>query len=190
MPPARRRVAAPLLALAVCAMANTLGAQAAATRPASPASPSAPHEHLSFFEGSWTVEEVPVERGFRERCTWLEGGRRHMVCRSRSRSSSGEWREGLSMFSYRPTDSAYVYYGLRPSGATQQLVGRVTSDGAGWEFTGDETKPDGRLRTMVRIERLPIGRFRFVEQTARGESPFTTADTIHYRPAPSEPGAP
>ena len=185
------RFVAPLLAVALCAMANTLHAQAAgATRPTSPASPSAPHEHLSFFEGFWTVEELPAERAFRERCAWLEGGRRHIVCRSRSKSASGEWREGLSMFSYRPTDSTYAYYGLRPSGTTQQLVGRVTSDGAAWEFTGDETRLDGRLRTLVRIARLPNGRFRFVEQTARGDSPFTTADTIHYRPAPPEAGAP
>jgi hypothetical protein len=185
------RFAPPLLVLALCAMATALHAQAApATRPAPPTSPSAPHEHLSFFEGFWTVEELPVERAFRERCAWLEGGRRHIVCRSRSRSASGEWREGLSMFSYRPTDSTYVYYGLRPSGATQQLVGRVTSDGARWEFTGDETTPAGRIRTKVHIAGLPNGRFRFVEQTARGDSPFTTADTIHYRPAPPETGTP
>ncbi len=185
------RFAVPMLALVLCATANSLHAQAAAApRPASPASPSAPHERLSFFEGFWTVEEIPVEREFRERCVWLEGGRRHMVCRSRSRSASGEWREGLSMFSYRPADSTYVYWGLRPSGATQQLVGRVTSDGAAWEFTGNETRPDGRLRTLVRIARLPNGRFRFVEQTARGDSPFTTADTIHYRPAPPDSGKP
>jgi hypothetical protein len=178
-------------ALALCATARTLHAQAAtAPRPASPASRSAPHERLSFFEGFWTVEEIPVERAFRERCAWLEGGRRHIVCRSRSRSASGEWREGLSMFSYRPTDSTYVYYGLRPSGATQQLIGRVTADGAGWEFTGDETTSAGRVRTFVRIARLSSGRFRFIEQTARGDSPFTTADTIHYRPAPPESGAP
>jgi hypothetical protein len=183
--------AAPLLALALCAMASTLQAQApAASRPMSPAAPSAPHERLSFFEGFWTVEEIPVERAFRERCSWLEGGRRHIVCRSRSRSASGEWRDGLSMFSYRPADSTYVYYGLRPSGATQQLVGGVSPDGATWEFTGDEARPDGRLRTLVRIARLPNGRFRFVEQTARGDSPFTTADTIHYRPAPPESGSP
>ena len=94
------------------------------------------------------------------------------------------------MFSYRPTDSTYVYYGLRPSGATQQLVGRVTADGEGWEFTGDETTLGGRIRTIVRIARLPNGRFRFVEQTARGDSPFTTADTIHYRPAPPESRTP
>jgi hypothetical protein len=185
------RLTAPLLAVSLCAMASALHAQAApAARPAPPSQPSAPHERLSFFEGSWTVEEMPAERGFRERCAWLEGGRRHMLCRSRSRSASGDWRDGLSMFSYRPTDSSYVYYGLRPSGATQQLVGRVAPDGDGWEFTGDETTAAGRVRTQVRIARLPNGRFRFVERTARGDAPFTTADTIHYRPALPEPGVP
>ena len=182
------RFGPPLLALGLCAIATALHAQGTpAARPASPASPSAPHERMAFFEGFWTIEEVPPERMFRERCSWLEGGRRHIVCRSRSRSASGDWREGLSMFSYLPADSSYVYYGLRPSGATQQLVGRVTPDGAEWEFTGDETTAAGRLRTLVRIARLPNGRFRFVEQTARGDAPFTTADTVHYRPAPDAP---
>ncbi|HEU4722074.1 MAG TPA: hypothetical protein VFS59_11985 [Gemmatimonadaceae bacterium] len=171
--------------------ARSLRGQAASVaRPAPPSQPSAPHERLSFFEGFWTVEEVPAERGFRERCSWMEGGRRHMVCRSRSRSAAGEWREGLSMFSYRPMDSTYLYYGLRSGGGTQQLIGRAAADGSAWEFTGDEVTAAGRMRTLVRIARLPNGRFRFVEQTARGDAPFTTADTIHYRPARPESGAP
>lgn len=171
--------------------ARSLQGQAASgARPASPSQPSAPHERLTFFEGVWTVEELPAERGYRERCSWMEGGRRHMVCRNRSRSAEGDWREGLSMFSYRAMDSTYLYYGLGRSGGTQQLLGRAAPDGAVWEFTGDETTSEGRVRTLVRIVRLPNGRFRFVEQTARGDAPFTTADTIHYRPAPPESGAP
>lgn len=179
-----------LLSLAATlAAAPSLGAQPAAPAP-SPATPSAPHERLAFFEGEWTVEELPAARAFRERCAWLEGGRRHVVCRSRSKSAAGEWREGLSMFSFRPADSSYVYYGLRPGGVTQQLVGRATADGAGWEFQGEEGAGPARQRTLVRIARLPGGRFRFVERTALGDAAFAGADTIHYRPARPAPGAP
>jgi hypothetical protein len=174
---------------AMLTFATTLGAQAAPPAP-SPATPSAPHERLTFFEGEWTVEELPPARAFRERCAWMDGGRRHMLCRSRSMSAAGAWREGLSMFSYRPADSSYVYYGLRPSGATQSLVGRPSPDGADWEFRGEEGTGAARERTLVRITRLPEGRFRFVEQTARGDAAFAGADTIHYRPARPMPGPP
>jgi hypothetical protein len=175
--------------LLITAVTLPLGAQPAAA-PSSPATPSAPHEHLAFFHGEWTVDELPASRQFRERCAWLEGGRRHLVCRSRSKSAAGQWRETLSTFSYRPADSSYVYYGLRPGGATQTLVGRLAADGAGWEFRGEEGTGAARERTLVRIARLPGGRFRFVEQTARGDAPFTGADTVHYRPATSARGAP
>ena len=177
-----------LLTATMLAATSALDAQSAPARTPPPSTPSAPHERLGFFEGVWTVEEVPAARGFRERCGWMEGGRRHMVCRSRSMAASGEWREGMSMFSYRPADSAYVYYGLRPSGVTQLLVGRVV--GEGWEFEGDERDVTGRLRTRVRITRLPNGRFKLVEQTARGDAPFAAGDSVHYRAARPEPGAP
>lgn len=182
------RYLARLLVAAACAPVGALGAQAA--RPAvSPMAPSAAHERLAFFEGVWTVEELPAAREFRERCTWLEGGRRHMVCRSRSKSASGEWRDGLSMFSYRTADSSYVYYGLRPGGASQMLLGKATDDGQGWEFSGEEGVLANRMRTLVRIAQLPGGRFRLVEQTARGEAPFAAADTVHYRAAQPLPEA-
>ena len=179
-----------LLGITLGVSASSLHAQAPTAPRPSPATPSAPHERLGFFEGSWTVDELPADRAFGERCAWLEGGRRHVVCRSRSRTSAGEWREGLSMFSYRPADSTYVYYGLRPSGGTQLLLGNSSPDGAAWEFRGDEGAGGDRLRTLVRITRLENGRFRFVEQTARGDSAFSGADTVHYRPARPEPEKP
>lgn len=175
--------------LAILCAGASLGAQSTPV-PAPPSTVSAAHEPLSFFEGLWTVEEVPAARELRERCEWMEGGRRHMICRSRSRSAAGDWREGLSMFSYRDADSSYVYYGLRPGGGTQQLVGKLTIGAKTWEFAGEEGTGASRVRTRVRINRLPAGRFRFIEQTATTDAPFTTADTIHYRPARPGTGAP
>ena len=92
------------------------------------------------------------------------------------------------MFSFRAADSTYVYYGLRPGGATQMLTGQATADG--WAFQGEEGGGPTRRRTVVRIARLSGGRFRFVEQVAVGDAPFAAADTIHYRPARPEPGVP
>lgn len=153
----------------------------------SPRTPSAPHERLTFFEGTWTVEELAPSRRFREQCAWLPEGRRHMVCRNRSVTASGEPREGMSLFSYRAADSTYLYYGLGTSGSIEVLQGRATPDG--WEFQGTRgVGPEpGRERVRVQIVRLAARRFRFVEQTARGSSAFSAGDTIHYRPlAPTE----
>jgi hypothetical protein len=71
----------------------------------SPSTPEQPYEQLAFFLGNWIDAEAPPERqAYPERCNWMEGGRRHVVCRTRSRTKTGEWRESLSMFSYRATD--------------------------------------------------------------------------------------
>jgi hypothetical protein len=160
---------------------------AAAPRPApvSPSTPSAPHERMAFFEGTWTIPEFPPERAYRERCAWMEGGRRHMICRARSRAANGESRESISMFSYRAADSTYLYYGLRPSGASEQLTGRATLEG--WEFLGETGVGASRERKRVTIRRLPDGRFRFLEAVARGDSAFSAPDSIHYVPAPAGP---
>lgn len=42
-----------------------------------------------------------------------------------------------------------------------------------------------RERVRVFITRLLAGRFRFIEQTARGAGMFSAGDTIHYRPLPA-----
>ena len=158
-------------------------AQTGASRPApvSPSTPSPAHERLAFFEGTWTVSELPPERAYRERCAWMEGGRRHIICRARSRSASGEAREAMSMFSFRPADSTYLYYGLRAGGAVEQLTGRATAHG--WEFSGETGSGVSRERKLVTISRLSDQRFRFIEAVAHGEAPFSAADTIHYVPA-------
>ena len=95
------RIATPVLRRAIVAAAFAIGGTAplAVQSAASSTTASPPHERLAVLEGTWWVAELPAERGFRERCAWLEGARRHMVCRSRSRNAAGEWREGLSMFS-------------------------------------------------------------------------------------------
>ena len=78
----------------------------------SPATASPPHELLSFFEGTWIIADARPEEGFRETCTWLAQGRRHMVCRASWQSASGP-REGLSVFSYDAASGEYLYHGFR-----------------------------------------------------------------------------
>ncbi|NCT68364.1 MAG: hypothetical protein GXC76_12110 [Rhodanobacteraceae bacterium] len=151
----------------------------------SPSTPEPPYEQLAFFLGNWIDAEAPPERqAYPERCNWMEGGRRHVVCRTRSRTKTGEWRESLSMFSYRATDKTYLYYGLRPNGAVEFLKGRPTADG--WEFEGEQGTGATRERTRVKITRLEDGSFRFWGTEARGDEPFPPGETTHYIAAPPE----
>jgi hypothetical protein len=189
--PVRRLAPAAATALLLACGAPRAAAQPPAAqspapaRPVPPDVPSTPHERLTFFEGAWTVADLPPERRYRETCAWMEGGRRHMICRTRSLAQSGQWRESISMFSYRAADSTYLYYGLRSGGAVEALLGRPTADG--WQFSGDRGVGPGRQRVEVTIARLAAGRFRLVERVADGDGPFGAADTVHYVPAPKAP---
>lgn len=174
-PPVCRYVAGVLLVGAVSALRPAAaGAQAAAT----PSTSTPGHERLAFFAGEWTVAGSPPEREFRERCAWLEGGRRHMVCRGRSRAATGEWREGVSIFSYRAADSTYLYHGFRSGGAVEALTGRATADG--WDFGAELGDGASRQRLRVTITRLPDGGFRLVDALAAGDGPFVPGDTTRY----------
>lgn len=133
---------------------------------------------MSFFLGTWTIEELPAEQAYTETCEWLPAGRRHVVCRASYLSSRGP-REAMSLFSYRAADSTYLYYGLRPGGAVQTLEARILEDGR-WEFHGEDGAGDARVRTRVVLTRLDPDRFRFEEQTATGAASWSDPETVHY----------
>ena len=146
---------------------------AVAAAPASPMVPSAPHEALAFFEGTWTTVGMPPEREYRERCGWMEGGRRHMVCHTRLRATDGKWRESYSIFSYRPSDSTYLYHGIRSGGAIETLSGQRTENG--WQFWSDVDSDVARRRTRVTITQRPERGFRLVAETASGDGAWQLA---------------
>ena len=160
----------------------TSGAGAAARRGAPPDEQTT-HESVPR-RASHASGIFPPGRAFRERCDWLEGGRRHVVCRSGSRASTGEWREGVSIFSYRAADSTYLYHGFRSGGAVETLTGRATADG--WDFGTEVGTGVTRQRQRVTITRLPDGGFRLVDALATGDGPFVAGDTTrHVRRAAS-----
>ena len=175
-----------ILVLAVaCTLATSSACATVHAQAAPPDAPTPAHERLTFFEGTWTVKEVPPERRYRETCAFMEGGRRHMVCRTRSIAASGRLRESMSIFSYDPTDSTYLYYGLRSGGAVETLRGRPSE--GGWRFSGERGEGPARVRVLVTISRVPGGQFRLVEQTAAGDAPFGAGEAVHYVPAPRDP---
>jgi hypothetical protein len=180
-----RLLAAMTLPVALLCAAPRAAAQSPAPPAPPPSTPTPGHERLAFFDGWWTVDGLPREREFREHCTWMEGGRRHIVCRSRSRSASGERREGYSLFSYRPSDSTYLYHGFRPSGAVETMTGKATRDG--WEFETASGAGAARQRMRVTIARLVSGGFHLIDATATGDGAFVPGDTVRYVRLPAAP---
>jgi hypothetical protein len=168
-------VSFPKIALVACPWA--LAAQA----PVTPMTPSPPYEALTFFEGSWTIEERPASQGFVETCAWLPAGRRHMVCRSTWTGPSGA-REGWSIFSYSAADSTYLYYGLRAGGTVEPMRGRRLADG--WEFVSEAGAGPTRQGLRVTITTVSPQRFRLVASASVGDGPWAVVDTEHYIQAP------
>ena len=168
-----------LLAASCCLFATVpVWGQNASAPPPTPDTPLAPYEEMAFFLGTWTIEEMPAEQAYVETCDWLPAGRRHMVCRASYVSSRGP-REAMSLISYRPADSTYMYYGMRASGIVQVLEAHIL-DGGVWEFQGEEGTGDERVRTRVVLTRLNPDRFRFEQQTATGLEEWGEPETIHY----------
>jgi hypothetical protein len=148
-----------------------------------PITPSPPHEALAFFDGTWTTEESPPEEGFVETCAWLNGGRRHMVCRSTWQTESGP-RAGMSIFSYREADSTYLYHGFRSNGGVELLQGHPIGDG--WQFTHKEETGGIRQRTQVTITRISNDHFKLVAESAEGDSPWVVDGIVNYKRIPND----
>jgi len=153
-----------------------------AQTPATPLTPSPAHEALAFFEGKWTIEERPAEQGLVETCAWFPAGRRHMVCHSEWLAASGP-REAVSIFSFSPSDSTYLYHGFRASGSVEALRGHRTADG--WEFGSEAGVGATRQRSRVTITRLGARRFRLVAESAIGDGPWQVEGTETYSEAPA-----
>lgn len=127
------------------------------------------------------MEEFPASQEFRETCEWLPLGRRHMVCRARFKTASGQPREGMSVFSYRASDGKYVHQAFSSSGAIETVVGTASADGRSWEFTLDGGTGDARVRKRIKVTPLDGGRFRFSEQTAKGDGDWSAEEVVTYR---------
>lgn len=161
-------------------LACALSCNASAQSPVTPApvEPSSPHERLRFFEGAWTTTDSTPEDGFRETCSWLPQGRRHMVCISRWKTESGP-REGMSVFSFDTKASRYVYTGFRPGGALVVHHGEER-DGR-WLFASEEGAGPARVRTRVIIEANMDRGFKLSSERSIGDGPWSQTSQVTYR---------
>lgn len=147
---------------------------------ADPRTPRPAHERLAVFEGTWRNTDPAQADSVVEACAWLEGGRRHMVCRQRW-NSPARTMEHATIYSYRGRDSTYIVTALLGTGQVWTYHGRP--DGNRWTFDLQGDRPDHpqRLRMIVTVAADTI---HFVEESSVDGGPWrTTEDYRHVRVA-------
>lgn len=138
---------------------------------------SEPHEALAFYEGTWTLLDGKPEKSFRETCSWLAEGRRHMVCRARWQTANGP-RESLGVYSHDPSTGDYQFHGFSASGAV--VKERVQRRPKGWVYTTERGTGAERVRTRETLEETVEGRVSAVHETAKDEGPWVVDRTSEY----------
>ena len=170
----RQIVSLILLVVALCATFAPGSAQGTQD----PRAPRPAHELLSVFEGTWRRADSADSGAVTETCSWLEGGRRHMICVPRRQTASGIL-EQRTIYSYRGRDSTYIVTALLATGQVWTYLGRP--DGNKWVFDFQADRPNNaqRLRMVVTVARDTI---HFVEESYEGGGPWRiTEDYRHVR---------
>lgn len=135
---------------------------------------SEPHEALAFFEGTWTV---PGKTGWRERCSWLPEGRRHIVCTPRWDNAKGV-AEGLTIFSYDAEERVYLSHAFKANGAL--TVERGQRIAGGFRFMTESGTGAERVRERLTLEDAADGRVKVVSETAKGDGAWVVQNKTEY----------
>ncbi len=160
------------IAGALASMAGCVQAQA--SNGARPLERSEPHEALGFFEGTWTV---PGRQDWRESCTWLPEGRRHIVCRPRWDRPDGAV-ENLSVYSYDDVNGTYVVHGFKSNGRFESDRGQRLSNG--FRFMSDSGTGADRVRERFTLEEGVAGRVTAVSEKALADGPWVVNHRTDY----------
>lgn len=174
--------------LFVCLVSPRVAAQTSSPARPDPSVASAPHEKMTFFEGTWSAEpRAAVKSGAttplqdEETCAWLPGGRRHMVCRSwRRRPGETVRRERIQILSYQPHNATYLAHFAFPNGDTVTYVGRVEGDRWVMDMQPSPLLPSNhRFREII----TKVGSsLRFVEERSVDGGPWSiTEDYYRHR---------
>lgn len=166
--------------LALLSVALSVSPLPVLAQAADPRRPRLVHERLAVFEGTWRNTDPAAADSIVEVCAWLEGGRRHMVCRQRW-NLPARTVEHATIYSYRGRDSTYIVTALLATGQVWTYHGRP--DGNRWTFDLQSNRPDNpqRLRMIVTVVADTI---HFVEQSSEQGGPWKiTEDYRHVRVA-------
>lgn len=132
-----------------------------------PAQAPPPSERLVVFEGTWAREGAPAD-GPREVCSWLAGGRRHLVCQTEAKTAKGTIA-ALRIHSYR--QQTYVVHSVIGNGPAWTYTGGPEGDR--WIFTMDRPNSSQRIRQVITPSQ---DRIRFVEESSKDNGPWETTE--------------
>lgn len=141
-----------------------------------PSARSEPHEALAFYEGTWTIPDKKHKR-YRETCSWLAKGRRHIVCRARNETANGPV-ESLGVYSYDKTAGEYLYHGFGSRGGVSTERGQRIPNG--FHFTSERGTGADRVRTRFTIVEAAQGRVNTVSETAKADGPWVLDERLEY----------
>ncbi|MDP1587018.1 MAG: hypothetical protein Q8M07_04715, partial [Prosthecobacter sp.] len=142
----------------------------------SPLLPSEPHEALAFYEGTWKTshkDRVDVE----ETCTWLQGGRRHIVCRARRQASDG-MREALGVYSYDEARREYVYHGFGSRGDLSFEHGQRIPNG--FQFFSENGEGFQRSQARFTIVESVNGKVNTLLEETKAGGPWVVVEKVEY----------
>ncbi|MES2992315.1 MAG: hypothetical protein V4844_12930 [Pseudomonadota bacterium] len=140
---------------------------------------SEPHEALVFFEGTWSASG---RSGWREVCTWLPEGRRHIVCKPRWETAKGT-AEGLTVFSFDELKGVYHSHVFQANGKFSVENGRPVP--GGFQFESESGAGAERVRERLTLQDAADGRVSAVAESAKGDGPWVferKTDYLRTRP--------
>jgi hypothetical protein len=134
-------------AIAFVLMSQGLAAQTASPPTANGTQGNTGVLRLSAFEGSWRMLDDGSGQSVTETCGWLEGGKRHMVCRT-TLTGGGRRSQNEVVMNYRGRDSTYTVNSFIGSGPLMTYLGKF--DGERWvlDYQGQPGATQ-RLRMLI-----------------------------------------
>ena len=166
-----RRVALSAWLASVVGFANSQSASLS-----SPLERSEPHEALAFYEGTWTITDKEHE-SYRETCSWLAGGRRHVVCSASVQTANGP-RESVGVYSYDTTGGEYLYHGFGFRGNVVTERGQRIPKG--FRFMSERGTGADRVLTRFTIEEGPHGRVNTVSEVSKTAGSWVVEERLEY----------
>jgi hypothetical protein len=162
----------------VC-LAALLGAAALAGETMEMPKPTAEHEMLGQWVGQWAgkgeMKPGPFGEGgpmsWTETCSWFEGGKFHVVCKSEGTGPMGPTK-GLGIVGYNPDKGVFTHYGVDSSGWSGYAEG--TRSEQKWTFQSKETMGGQTFHSRFMLELVSPTRMVFTWQMSQdGENWMT-----------------
>ena len=132
-----------LLRGTLCVCILLMASAVSAEQPEMP-QPTAEHKGLAQWVGTWSGEGdmkpgIFGEGGpmsWSEECTWFEGSKFHVVCKSEGSGPMGPVK-GIGIIGYKPEREVYTHYGVDNNGWSAYAEG--TREGDTWTYLSKES---------------------------------------------------